>query len=493
MHQRLPLTFAVCVFTLVVNGGLIATESNLWPVSVREVNENTQATEQWQAVGPFFFSSRNSGTGRYTGMRPLYLHHRDAQANYKESTFLYPLYTIRREPDNVSWTVFNLINSSRPTDPTTANAAPIAFDVWPVYFSRDTGVDETSYHAVFPVVGTIKSRFGYDRLNWVAFPLFWQSERAGVVTTSTPWPFIKHSEGNGHHGFALWPLFGRAEKPGDYRRQFYLWPLIYKNESRLGQPQPSVQAGFLPFYTHEERAGSISENYLWPFFGYTRQTAPVTYSENRYFWPLLVQGRGDEHYVNRWAPLYTHSIRKGVDKKWYVWPLLREEQWSADGLVQTKHQFFWFLYWSLKQQSASNPQLPAAYKTHLWPLVSAWDNGAGRRQVQLLSPLAEFFPNNEKIRHLYTPLFALYRYDQLNPDNVRHTLLWNAISWHRSPTEREFHLGPIFSTRRNDQGSRIAIGNGLLSLRRKADSRKWRFFLFDFLPKTNKVKAETAR
>ena len=493
MTKLQRISIAVCVFTLSVSDWLLAAESNLWPLSVTQFDEATNETRDWQALGPLFFSTQTPIQINYRGMRPLYLHLSDDHSTDEETTILYPLYLSRRDQESVDWTVFNLINSSRSTDPQSTNAQATAFDVWPIYFSRDSGIPDTSYQALFPIIGTIKSRFGFDRINWMLFPLFLQTEKSGVVNTSTPWPFIKHRKGNGHTGFAIWPLFGHAEKSGDYRNQFYLWPLFYKNESQLGQPVPSVQEGFLPFYTHEQREGSISENFLWPFFGYTRQTAPVPYSENRYFWPLLVQGRGEEHYVNRWAPIYSHSIRKGVDKKWYVWPLLREEQWSADELVQTKHQFFWFLYWSLKQQSASNSQLPAAYKTHVWPLFSAWDNGAGRRQVQFLSPLAEFFPNNEKIRHLYTPLFAIYRYDQLNPEDVRHTLLWNAISWHRTPDTREFHLGPLFSTRRDSTSARFDIGHGLIGMRRTADNNKWQMFLFDFSSKKSKLVPSSAK
>jgi hypothetical protein len=493
MNMRQIITLAGCALALGGGVARASEEVNLWPVSVQWNRIAHEPGERWQAVGPLVFRTLSPDQSNYNGLRPLYLHHTDKELTYEESTFLYPLFSIRRGQQVSRWTVFNLINRTRPINPDSPGAAPHTFDVWPFYFSRDTGVPETSYRALFPVAGTIQSRFGYDRLQWMVFPLFMQTEKAGVLTTSTPWPFIKRSTGNGHEGFAIWPLFGHAEKPGEYRRQFYLWPLIYKNESRLSAPVPSVQLGFLPFYTREQRAGAISENFIWPFFGYTKQKTPVTYDEKRYLWPLLVQGRGEQRYVNRWAPIYTHSNRKGIDKKWYMWPLVRTEQWTADGLVQTKDQFVWFFYWSLQQRSATNPQLAPAYKTHLWPLLSVWDNGAGRRQAQFPSPLEVFFPTNDKVRQLYTPLFALYRYDQRTPDDVRVALLWNAITWHRSPAMREFHLGPLFSTQRDATGARIAIGNGLIGWRQDGVAQKWRLFLFDFSRRDHKVEASTAK
>ena len=60
------------------------------------------------------------------------------------------------------------------------------FDVWPVYFSRDTDDPATTYHAVFPLAGTIKERFGKDRLTWYLFPLYFNTDKAGMQVTSAP-------------------------------------------------------------------------------------------------------------------------------------------------------------------------------------------------------------------------------------------------------------------------------------------------------------------
>ena len=328
-------------------------------------------------------------------------------------------------------------------------------------------------------------------MTWTLFPLYARFEHHGVTTTTAPWPIGKIITGDGQHGFALWPLFGWRAKAGVDREQYYLWPLIYKNEAKLGTPTPEVALGVLPFYARDQEAGALSETYLWPFFGYTHRTAPYRYDETRWFWPLLVQGRGDDRRINRWAPFYTHSTIKGDDKHWVLWPLFREEKWNDGGLAQTKTQFLYFLYWSLQQRSAAHPALAPAQKTHLWPLLSYWDDGAGRRQLQVLSPLEVFFPYNEPVRLAYSPLFALYRYDQRAPGDVRGSFLWDAITWRRSPEQREFHLGPLLSVERGPGGGRVALGCGLLGLKRGPAERAWRLFLFDFPPKST-TKVSTA-
>jgi len=187
--------------------------------------------------------------------------------------------------------------------------------------------------------------------------------------------------------------------------------------------------------------------------------------------------------------VYTHSIIKGYDKTWVLWPLFRHAEWQEAGIAQEKDQFLIFLFWSQTQRSLTNPAAAPANKTHLWPLFSSWDNGAGRRQVQVLSPLEIFFPTNDVVRQLYTPLFALYRYDRSDPAAYRHSLLWNAVTYRRSATGKEFHLGPLFSVQSGVETQRIALGNGLIGLTRRPGERVWRPFLFDFSRKTNNKSA----
>jgi hypothetical protein len=465
---------------LVAVAALPGEERNGWPLVVRQSPPDA-AAETAQYAGPLVFSQRAAGD--VAGLRPLYL---QARVDDKETaTFLYPLFTWQRQPDYREFSFFKLINLRRTT--AVGEPAESGFDVWPLYFSKETGDPATTYHALFPVAGTIINRFGKDELTWYAFPLYMHSEKAGMEITTAPWPFLRFISGDGHHGFEFWPLFGHRGREGDYDRQFYLWPLFYKSARNLSEPEPTVSVGALPFYTRDTAPGYISETYGWPFFGYTHRIVPYHYDEQRYFWPFLVQGRGDQRRINRWAPIYTHSNIKGYDKTWVLWPLYRHATWEDPGIAQEKNQFLFFLYWSQTQRSLTNPAAAPAHKTHLWPLFSAWDNGAGRRQVQVLSPLEVFFPSNDIIRQLYTPLFALYRYDRTDAATSRHSLLWKAVTWRRSPTEKAFHLGPLFSVQTGVEQKRIALGNGVIGWQRRPGEPRGRFFLFDFARKPANV------
>jgi len=351
-------------------------ETNAWPVRVAQKNE-LGTVISWQGAGPLFFAQPIADGRTARGFRPLYLEKQGATAGQvSEQSLLYPFFVYRTNGEWYTWSIFNLINRHGQQTPA-ADAQDKGFDVWPFYFSRETGSPESSYHALFPIAGTVKNRLFNERATWALFPLYLRTENHGLIATSAPWPFIRIVSGSGNSGFALWPLFGRRGKPGVYHSEYYLWPLIYRNVSHLDEATPTEQVGVLPFYARDRSAESVSETYLWPFFGYTDRTSPYRYHQTNYFWPFLVQGRGDDRYRNRWAPLYTHSIINGTDKTWVMWPLLRREQWTATGLVHTKNQFLYVLYWSHQQRSASNPQLAPAEKRHMWPFFSAWDRRRG--------------------------------------------------------------------------------------------------------------------
>lgn len=473
MKTRLPVW-------LLLAAGLTASaqtsERNVWPFWVGQEEPASGQVASSQTLGPLFFQRQLPAGGRQEGLRPLYLH--TVLADRETSHLLYPFFTWERRGGDTNFSFFQLVNDRRRADD--SGRAVRGFDVWPFYFSRDTGDPATSYRALLPFGGEIKNRFGKDRLTWTLFPLYFHTEKGAQHTTTWLWPIVRSVGGDGHYGFEVWPLAGERGREGDYQRQFFLWPLVYNHRSRLGDPVPEEKTGFLPFYARATGPGQRSETFLWPFFGYIDRTQPTRYHETHYLWPFLVQGRGEHKTVNRFAPFYTHSVVKGYDKTWVLWPLWRQARWDADGVAQEKTQLLFFLYWSLEQRSLANPAAAPAAKRHLWPLYSAWDNGAGRRQVQLLSPFEVFFPNNDPVRQLYSPLFALYRFDQRAPGDTRWSLLWGAATSRRTATEREFHLGPLYGSRSTPAEQRITLGAGLLSWRRPAGAARWTFSFFDF-------------
>jgi hypothetical protein len=467
---------------LMLAAGLTAAELNVWPLFVGYQHPDGR-DEGWQAAGPLLFGKPGPGHSGMIGFRPLHLHIDDGAAT--QDYFLFPFFSSERSADYATTSFFKLVNHRREVP---VHGAPTqGFDLWPFWFSRQTGDPDTSYRAFLPLHGTIKNRFGRDSLSWTLFPLYADVAKNGAHTTYTPWPFIRRTHGAGQSGFEFWPLGGWRGIAGEASFTYALWSFVYSQRTGLNTAEPEEKFGVLPFYTRDKGPGHRSENWLWPFFGYTHRTAPYRYDEQRFLWPLIVRGRGDHKTIDRFAPFYTHSVVRGYDKTWVLWPLLRHATWEERGLAHERNEVLFFLWWSLEQRSLTHPDAAPATKRHLWPLFSAWDNGAGRRQFQLLSPVEVFFPHNDRVRQLYSPLFAIYRHDRRGDDEAHASLLWGAVTWHRTANEREFHLGPLLGIRAHSGGARAALLGGVLGVQRS--ERGWRPFLFDFSSRPGKVTA----
>lgn len=496
MHLARLIAFFCCLAALFAHAG--AEERNLWPVAVTQVDAGGHVASS-DHLGPFIFKHpdkdpTHDAGGTTSGFRPFFFQTKDASGLPIESAVLYPLFVYRADADTYQWKVLNLINGAGPrrSEAVSTTDSTKAFDLWPFWFSRETGAPETSYRAFFPIAGRVKYRFWRDDVRWAVWPLYLRTEKHGMITTSTPWPFIQTVSGT-EQGFALWPLYGRHGSAATGSHQsFFLWPLGWDNTipAALDDPagtEPTRQFGFIPFYTVERHPGFNNQTYVWPFFGHTERTLPYRYEETRYFWPFFVQGRGDIQMINRWGPFYTRSVIKGMDKTWYLWPFVKYTQWEDPGVAQTKTQFLYLLYYSQRQRSLTNPNAAPADRTHVWPLFSKWDNGAGKKQFQLFSPFDVLMPSSNEVRETWTPFFALYRFDQRAPEDTNWTLLWGLATGRRNYGAKEFHLGPLFSVQSQPQSKRVAFGNGLFGWKRDPGEEHSHWFWFDFPAKVNQL------
>jgi hypothetical protein len=448
-----------------------ALEVNYWPFFTGQQEEATGDFDRWQAFGPFVFGRHTEGASA-TGVRPLWVRIDDLERDRMGVHVLYPLFNYRSNPQGVSWDIFNLLRFDRfgpeeAENVRTAHLFPILF------FRQDPDRPERSYFGIFPIAGTAQNQLGYTRLMWFPFP-FMRLERGEVTTVAMPWPFLRFVQGPGVSGYHIWPLYGSVAHEGRFERRYWLWPLGYRVRNELWKEQPFEAFGFLPFYAQSVSETAESRSFIWPFFGYTDSRSPE-YFETRYFWPFVVQRRG-ESYVNRWAPFYSRSVRSGVEKRWIAWPIYREESRIERDLLHEKTQVLYFLYWNLRQSDPVNEERPAAVKRHVWPFFSYWDNGADRRQVQVLNPFEVFYPQNDIMRVIYTPLFALYRFDRQDEATTRNSLIFDFVTWGRTTETSHFHVGPLVQTSAEDEGRRWEVLKGLVGYDGTAERRRVRLF-----------------
>lgn len=417
-----------------------------------------------RALGPVI-ELRDAPPVDLFAVRPFYVNVDHVDTGVENTYSLYPLFTMWERDYGYRWSLYNLIIGQRTEldDHVTSR-----FEVWPLFWYYNTGDEETSYVAQFPLAGTLKGRLFHKRLDWVLFPLWVRQTQRNHVDNSILWPIFRMRGGEGGaSGAAVWPLYGHFERPDDYDRTFALWPLVYNNYDYSAAGTYHA-LGVLPFYAQETAPGLESRSFLWPLFGYTREWEPrADYSEVRYLYPFFVQGRGEEKYVNRWLPFYTHETRPDYVKNWYLWPLLKTESQEIAGVHSERQSVLFFLYKNTYQTAPGQPGW-SAQKTHLWPVFSYWDSGEGTRQFQLLSPLEVLFPGNEGVQRTWSPLFAVYRY-QGTPLAERHSVLWDLLLWENGQEGSLFQVGPLFEREADREGSRWSVLKGLISIDRRPD------------------------
>jgi hypothetical protein len=446
-----------------------ALEVNYGPLFTGQRDETGQI-QSWQMFGPLLFSESRP-TEEVSGLRPLWVGFEERDRPAGSFHFLYPLLNIRHRPYGSSWDLLTVLRFQS-FEPEGAEPSR-SLHLFPFFFWGQDPDPDLSYLGIFPIVGHARNVLFYERATWFLFPLAARLERGGVTTYAMPWPFIRLVRGPETSGFHLWPLYGQVETENVSRHRYWLWPLGYRVERQLWKEEPFEAFGFLPFYAASRSDRAVSQTFVWPFFGYTASQTPQ-YHETRYFWPLLVQRRG-ESYINRWAPIYTRSIRLGQDTRWILWPLHRHSSWEERELLTERTQFLYFLYWSQRQSSLASPELAPAIKQHVWPFYSYWDNGAGRRQFQALSPFEVFLPFNDVVRAKYSPLFAIYRIDVEEDVRARHSFLFNLITTRSEVVDESFqvHIGPLFSYERDSEVRTWEILKGLVSYSRRHEGRSF--------------------
>ena len=434
-------------------------ETNLWPVFTGDADPERPRYQSWQGAGPLLFG-RNVDDARAYGFRPFYVAFRQEEFDQRSFHVVYPLFNYRRRHLGYSWDLLTLLRYHRTGAP--GDDPLVNLRLSPIFFYGRGPQPEDASFGIMPIYGNVRTVFGQDRFQWVLFPIYGRAEKDGRSLTMAPWPFLKIYRGEDAGGVDFWPFYGRRYIENNYERRFFVWPLGYHTRRELWKEEPFVAHGFLPFYSRSRSESAESASYFWPFFGYTNSFDPE-YRENRYFWPLIVQRRGESQYTNRIAPFYTRSIRKFRDRKWILWPFYRREVSVNRNLIDDRTQILYFLYWSLHQSDPERPAADPARKMHLWPFYSHWSDGAGRRQTQVLSPLEVFFQYNEIVRTTYSPLFALYQRDiDETAGRSRHSVLFHLLTWQRRDDNYRFNLGPLLTVERQEDRRGINLLRGAL-------------------------------
>ena len=319
-----------------------AYELNNWPVYVLQ-KDATGETLSWEGAGPLLPLRARPAPERgiVEGLRPFYVTGRGG--DYEKTDILYPLFYFRRYPYATKWSILQLINgdSGDPADPA-CRASP-----WCAVSTSGRSISpakpatrRTATTPRLPSMGRSNTGWDSQRSPGSFFP---STSTPSSQTPTSPTP-PSPSCGN-TMATKTASLSGRSSArpaaPGESSHAFYLWPLIWDNVVDAGQDAPAgtapgTQIGVLPLFTRETAPGFLTRTSSGPSSATRERTSPYRYSERRYFWPFLVQGRGDDRLLERCAPFYTYSNTKGADSRWVVWPLWHRTTWADSDLGQAE-------------------------------------------------------------------------------------------------------------------------------------------------------------
>ena len=281
----------------------------------------------------------------------------------------------------------------------------------PTYWRKSE--DGRIVRAVFPLGGVLEDFLGFDRVDFVLWPLWVRVERGGRTNYHFPWPVFSYGHGEGGKSWRAWPLIGHDHWEGRYDRWFFLWPIFNWQRNQLSKSEEQQERRWMvfPLFGYKERANYHAYTFLWPFFGYTEN------AENGFWawdgpWPIvrfLEPGDTNGPTRHRVWPFYSYYEGDGMTSRWYIWPIFnqREEHYSDEDRSSTLLLPFWQQV-DDASPAAGEPRDDRSKHNHyrkLWPLYQVEYGDEGTHfAAPALNPLWRM----PTIDYHYAWLYELY-------------------------------------------------------------------------------------
>ncbi len=256
-----------------------------------------------EAAGPFFYEQQKGSEATWA-IPPLYSHDVNPALESREEDILYPILTYERYGMEYRWQLLQLFSLSGGRLANDSEKKRLT--LFPFYFQQRSPVTNENYTALFPVYGHIKDRLMRDRIYFVMFPLYSQTQKRDIVTDNCLFPIFDVQRGNGLHGWQFWPLFGVRHKVvttatngfgdteivGGFDKYFALWPVHFWQNTGIGTTNAAKFRANWPLYTYTRSAQLDSTTVLWPFFTWMDQREKH-YREWQMPWPIVIFARGE--------------------------------------------------------------------------------------------------------------------------------------------------------------------------------------------------------
>ncbi|MGF1571627.1 MAG: hypothetical protein ACFCU1_00980 [Sumerlaeia bacterium] len=476
-----------------------------------EENQSPPLIPAYYQVGPFsvtaskaqqnwsffpFLNYSNTERQKYWSITPFYSVYEDKEQNRKSTHVLWPLWRSERRAqswaaeDRTSTSVFPIFHRMKEVD---ERYGPNQHQyLFPFYFQGSQKEANGRYFILFPFIwyaenarlvvplfpkrpqtfaafwpfiGHFENYWNRHTIDYVLWPLFVRSIEGAEETNdkithySFIWPIFGLYKSDVMGGFNVWPLISRVEKPDEYIRAYWLWPLGHYRYEKVPEweDKRSEQTWFIPFF-----ASANTPNYkydlVFPFYGEldmkgrrSRGYALAIYNTNenfrssirnhRLFWFLIrwttkidpnpryndftlhpepLQGGGVfPFYVNQW-----NSSKRRVLAPWPIYSYRKDVDTDQ---IYTRQFLFPFFARTEKEFPAANgePQRLTQVKRYVWPFYrkTTLDDDSTYTNIPHLFPILDV---NEIDRN-YAPFWSLYRAERDPKTGARNEQILGSI------------------------------------------------------------------
>ncbi len=436
------------------------TVSTLWPIYDYRASE-TADYQSLHMFGPFIKYETKGGESEFA-VRPFFYSAADDEESSQTDVF-YPLFSHKSDAESSSSNIIQLFSIDHGSRESGSSNRHYLF---PFFFYGEE--EQGTYKAFFPVAGTLYNWFGRDRISFVLFPLYSHTERKTTHIDNVLWPIFAKVSGENESGYKFWPIYGQSRKEGVYRKKFFLWPIFFSESLKQDTDNPQEVRAAWPLFVSKSSPKKSQDFFLWPFFSRTDDHVKE-YSSFNAPWPLIRVTEGERYHGLKILPFYSDETMDVKRERWYLWPIYKIEEMNSELIERRRDRVLFFLYSDTREIRLETGE--SKRRIDLWPLFG-YQRTNGVSQLHVFSLFEPFFPGNQSIERLWSPLWRIYqqKWDQQGNNVV--SLLWNLYWLERQGDKVAWELFPLIEYRKESEHDKeISFLKGLFSYR-SGDSGK---------------------
>ncbi len=472
--KPLALSRRILLFIVFMLIGLthpaVASEANNFGFIFDRFNLTLEAGYRTEAAGPFYYTQQTEDEHTFA-LPPFFSSVKNPSVEYTNYDFLYPILTRMQYGQEWRWQFFQLLSFAGGQEPTDATVT--RHTLYPIYFyQRSTADTNLNYTAVAPFYGTLKHRLAHDQIHFVMFPIYSKTWKKDVVTDNYFYPIGAIRNGDGMHGWKIWPLAGHENKIptlqtngfGDvatiagYNRYFYLWPFCIVQNNRIGTntaeqisitrtkslagPKttdvPEKFRASIPFFVYSRSPEIDLTTVIWPFFTWI-DSHEKHYREWQMPWPIIIFARGEGKTTSRVFPIFGQSHNAIKESDFYLWPLYTYRRTHSDPLDLRRTRVVFYLYENTVEKNTRTGAQKR--RVDMWPFFTWHREMNGNERLQIFAPIEPAVPENAGIERNWSPLWSLWRAEK-NPKAgaASESLLWNLYRHESAPAHKKVSL-----------------------------------------------------